>query len=83
MAIGSVFDIEEFGIHDGPGKRKIVFFKGCNLECNWCHNPEGISFEKETITTKDGVKKACGKKYNAKDLAKFLRKGEDVLSSTG
>ena len=36
----TVFDIKEFSIHDGPGGRMTVFFKGCNLRCKWCHNPE-------------------------------------------
>ena len=38
-----IFDIKRFAIHDGPGIRVSVFFKGCPLECGWCHNPEGIS----------------------------------------
>lgn len=38
-----VFDIQRFSIHDGPGIRTTVFFKGCNLNCKWCHNPESIS----------------------------------------
>jgi pyruvate formate lyase activating enzyme len=37
---GLVFDIERFAIHDGPGIRTVVFFKGCNLNCVWCSNPE-------------------------------------------
>ncbi len=37
-----VFDIQRFSIHDGPGIRSTVFLKGCELECRWCHNPEGI-----------------------------------------
>jgi len=37
-----VFDIQRFSIHDGPGIRTTVFFKGCNLNCSWCHNPESI-----------------------------------------
>lgn len=41
--IGTVFDIKEFGIHDGPGLRTTVFLKGCPLRCKWCHNPEGLS----------------------------------------
>ncbi len=40
---GIVFDIQRFSIHDGPGIRTTVFFKGCPLRCAWCHNPEGIS----------------------------------------
>ncbi len=40
-----IFDIQRFSIHDGPGIRTTVFFKGCNLRCAWCHNPESISPE--------------------------------------
>jgi pyruvate formate lyase activating enzyme len=35
-----VFDVQSFSIHDGPGIRTTVFFKGCPLDCMWCHNPE-------------------------------------------
>ena len=37
---GLVFDIKKYAIHDGPGIRSTVFFKGCPLRCQWCHNPE-------------------------------------------
>lgn len=37
---GYVFDIKKYAIHDGPGIRTTVFFKGCPLQCRWCHNPE-------------------------------------------
>ena len=37
---GFVFDIKRYAIHDGPGIRTTVFFKGCPLRCQWCHNPE-------------------------------------------
>jgi glycyl-radical enzyme activating protein family len=40
---GKIFNIQRFSIHDGPGARTIIFFKGCNLRCKWCHNPESIS----------------------------------------
>lgn len=40
---GLVFDIQKFSIHDGPGIRTTIFFKGCSLRCAWCHNPESIS----------------------------------------
>jgi pyruvate formate lyase activating enzyme len=40
MATGLIFDIKRYSVHDGPGIRTTVFFKGCPLECWWCHNPE-------------------------------------------
>jgi len=39
-----IIDIKRFAVHDGDGIRTTVFFKGCPLKCEWCHNPEGISF---------------------------------------
>jgi pyruvate formate lyase activating enzyme len=41
LSTGTVFDIRRYAIHDGPGIRTAVFFKGCPLSCAWCHNPEG------------------------------------------
>ena len=38
--VGFVFDIKRYALHDGPGIRTTVFFKGCPLQCQWCHNPE-------------------------------------------
>ena len=43
MSTGTVFDIKEFAVFDGPGIRTTVFMKGCPLRCMWCHNPEGLS----------------------------------------
>ena len=37
---GFLFNIQKFSIHDGPGIRTVVFFKGCPLCCRWCSNPE-------------------------------------------
>ena len=39
---GIIFDIKRYAIHDGPGIRTTIFFKGCPLRCWWCHNPEGL-----------------------------------------
>ncbi len=35
-----IFDVEYYGTKDGPGIRTVLFFKGCDLSCRWCHNPE-------------------------------------------
>ncbi|MDR0760281.1 MAG: glycyl-radical enzyme activating protein [Treponema sp.] len=37
---GLLFNIQKFSLHDGPGIRTVVFFKGCPLSCKWCSNPE-------------------------------------------
>lgn len=37
---GIIFDLQRFSLHDGPGLRTNVFFKGCSLRCDWCCNPE-------------------------------------------
>jgi len=44
-----IFDIKHYAINDGPGIRMVVFFKGCNLHCTWCHNPESISAKVEKM----------------------------------
>ena len=49
--LGTVFDIKEFSVYDGPGVRITVFLKGCPLRCQWCHNPEGFSPYPEIMVT--------------------------------
>ena len=42
---GFISNIQQFSLDDGPGIRTTVFFRGCNLRCAWCHNPECIPFK--------------------------------------
>lgn len=49
MSTGRIASIQRSSYHDGPGLRTTVFFKGCQLRCPWCHNPETISTEIETL----------------------------------
>ncbi len=51
MASGLIFDIKRYAIHDGPGIRVTVFFKGCYLNCAWCHNPESRSVNVQKMYT--------------------------------
>ncbi len=46
---GTIFNIMRFCVNDGPGIRTTVFLKGCALRCLWCHNPEGLTPEKELL----------------------------------
>lgn len=49
METSFVFDFKRYAINDGPGIRIVVFLKGCNLNCAWCHNPESISATPERM----------------------------------
>jgi len=42
---GTIFNIQKYSVHDGPGIRTIVFLKGCPLSCQWCSNPESQSMK--------------------------------------
>mgnify|MGYP001031050000 CR=1 FL=1 len=51
--MGTIFDIMKYSIHDGPGIRTTVFFKGCPLNCWWCHNPESQAIGQEIMLWED------------------------------
>ena len=80
---GRIFEIREFTLHDGPGVRTTVFFKGCPLRCAWCHNPEGQSTEIETMTRKGGEKVVCGRDVSASELADELALNADIMKESG
>jgi pyruvate formate lyase activating enzyme len=80
---GRVFEIREFTLHDGPGVRTTVFFKGCPLRCAWCHNPEGQSAEVETMVRRGGEKVVCGRDWTAEALAAELLVNADIFAQSG
>lgn len=57
---GTIFDIKHFAVHDGPGIRQTIFFKGCPLSCWWCHNPESQNIEHESFIR---INKLDGKEF--------------------
>ena len=64
---GRIFNIQRFSIHDGPGIRTIVFFKGCFMRCAWCCNPESQSREIETLI-EAGKAKTVGRDVTVEDI---------------
>ena len=87
---GIIFDIKHFAIHDGPGIRQTVFFKGCPLSCWWCHNPESrsadiFSYENEEIL--EGVKvsetKTVGNKISLDEVMKEIEKDLVFFEESG
>ncbi|NLF30941.1 MAG: glycyl-radical enzyme activating protein [Planctomycetes bacterium] len=57
---GTIFDIDTFAVHDGPGVRMAVYLKGCPLGCRWCHSPESQDPRPELVFLADRCV-ACGR----------------------
>ncbi len=87
---GRIFNIQRFSIHDGPGIRTIVFFKGCFMRCAWCCNPESQEYQIQTMY-ENGVEKTVGKDVTVEELMPeiladvpyFRRSGGGVTLSGG
>jgi len=92
-----IADIQRASIHDGPGIRTTVFFKGCPLNCAWCHNPECISFEKETLFYPEkcigcgkcaegcfsGARVACGRDLSPEEILETVLLDRDYYAPDG
>lgn len=50
---GRVFNIQKYSIYDGEGIRTLIFFKGCNISCPWCSNPEGLNSNFQVMYSHD------------------------------
>ncbi|MBR6736757.1 MAG: glycyl-radical enzyme activating protein [Clostridia bacterium] len=87
---GRIFNIQRYSIHDGPGIRTIVFFKGCFMRCAWCCNPESQEYKIQTLI-ENGKPKIVGKDVTVSeimpeilaDLPYFRRSGGGVTLSGG
>ena len=76
MRTGLIFDIKRYAIHDGPGIRMTIFFKGCPLSCAWCHNPESQSARVQKMYS---AKKCIG----SQDCVRACPNGALTLSPKG
>lgn len=78
MLSAVISEIREFCLHDGPGVRTTVFFKGCPLRCLWCHNPELRPFGEEMVNCTP-----CGRKYTVDEAAKCILRDSDIMRNSG
>lgn len=85
-----IFDIKRFAIHDGPGIRVTVFFKGCPLGCWWCHNPESRSTKPQMVMKEQKVngrtfrvEEEVGKEYSVSELMQEICKEKPFMEESG
>jgi pyruvate formate lyase activating enzyme len=78
---GTLFDIKELALHDGPGVRITVFLKGCPLRCTWCHNPEGQSPRPQSVCEAGGSRQV-GWETTPDELARHLNQRAPILHMT-
>lgn len=76
---GMIFDLQRNSLGNGPGLRTTVFFKGCNLNCRWCHNPESQKREAQTLFYKEKCTSCGGCATGCPNGARVLC-GEEILA---
>ena len=79
---GRIFNIQRFSIHDGPGIRTIVFFKGCYLRCAWCCNPESQEYSLQTLI-ENGKEKTVGQDVTVEELLPEIMADEPYYRRSG
>lgn len=75
-------NIDRCSLNDGPGIRTVIFFKGCNLRCIWCHNPETYSFEIQSYE-KQGQIKTYGYIMSTDEIQKIIIKDKIYYDNSG
>ena len=79
---GRIFNIQRFSIHDGPGIRTIVFFKGCFMRCAWCCNPESQSYDIQ-VMQENGKEKVVGQDVTVEEILPELLSDENYYRRSG
>lgn len=74
----TLFNIQKFCLHDGPGIRTTVFFKGCNLRCAWCANPESQAMAPEEMGGKP-----VGRAYTLEEVLEETCKDKPFYDQSG
>ena len=87
---GIIFDIRRFATHDGPGIRTTVFFKGCPLSCQWCHNPESIDtkpfkFQKKVMVDGEWFEheELVGRAYTVEEVMQTVLRDKVFYEESG
>ncbi len=79
-----ITDIQHFSVGNGPGIRTTVFFKGCNLHCPWCHNPETIPFGTTHMDyPKLGKAEECGREASIEEIVKEVLEDKEYYTESG
>ena len=79
-----IFNIQKFSLHDGPGIRTVVFFKGCPLKCFWCSNPESQNEKPEKMWNVQQEKKTIVGEYKSIDeIITEVMKDEPFYEESG
>lgn len=80
----NISNIQHFSVGDGDGIRTTVFFKGCNLRCPWCHNPENLVFSPVKLCyEKIGKTEIMGRTVTPEEILSELLEDKDFYSESG
>ena len=79
----NISNVQHFSVGDGDGIRTTVFFKGCNLRCPWCHNPENLTKAPVTLRYSNGKTETLGREIRAEALLPELLEDLDFYRDSG